>query len=273
MSNRTPRNIQLLQQIGNNQFKNEVARAFDIAGDYEKDVLAVALDRRLSPEGKKDKVQGHLRQALRDLRDLRKPIEEFHAKTETMRAAVKMPTYDKADLVSAMARRELRDASRAMTSGQRAAKLSGPTRSAAFIDAILEFADDPWIAGIDAFNPNELQVFEAAKSERLRDLHAPLLDSIAARETVESEAMMIVNVVRGDIAADSGLELREFEEAAKPIESKQSAPWLRKYTEDGKEVIRVIDLENHGARVATPREVLDGKFYKDHAEYLADRAA
>jgi hypothetical protein len=35
----------------------------------------------------------------------------------------------------------------------------------------------------------------------------------------------------------------------------------------------VIDVANHGARIATEREILDGKFYKDHAEYLADRAA
>jgi hypothetical protein len=48
---------------------------------------------------------------------------------------------------------------------------------------------------------------------------------------------------------------------------------LRRFTEDGREVIRVVDLENHAARIATEREILDGKFYKDHTEYLADRAA
>jgi len=48
---------------------------------------------------------------------------------------------------------------------------------------------------------------------------------------------------------------------------------LKRFTEDGREVIRVIDLGNHGARIATEREILDGKFYKDFAEYQADRGA
>jgi len=32
-------------------------------------------------------------------------------------------------------------------------------------------------------------------------------------------------------------------------------------------------VQNHRSRVATPDEVRDGKYYRDHAEYLADRAA
>ena len=71
MSNRNPRNILLLQQIpDSNPFKKSVAAAFDIAADLEKDLEAVRLDRRLSPEGRKETAQGHLRRAIRDLRDL-----------------------------------------------------------------------------------------------------------------------------------------------------------------------------------------------------------
>jgi phosphoribosylformimino-5-aminoimidazole carboxamide ribonucleotide (ProFAR) isomerase len=66
---------------------------------------------------------------------------------------------------------------------------------------------------------------------------------------------------------------RTFTEFSTPIMNKQGAPWLKKFTENGIEVIRVVDLENHRARAATEREILDGKYYKDHAEYLADRAA
>ena len=52
MSNRNPRNHQLLSQIAeNNPFKKTVVpRAFDIGRDFEMDVEAVGLDRRLSPE-------------------------------------------------------------------------------------------------------------------------------------------------------------------------------------------------------------------------------
>ena len=139
MSNRNPRNHQLLSQIGeNNPFKAAVARAFDIADDFTRDMETVGLNRKLSVEGKQEEAQRHLRRAIRDLRDLQKPLDEFRSKTAAMDAAAKkLPAFDKTDIVGAMNRREIRDASRAMTSGQRAAKLSGPTRSVAFIDAVL----------------------------------------------------------------------------------------------------------------------------------------
>jgi hypothetical protein len=162
MSNRTPRNIMLLQQISDsNPFKKAVAGAFDIAADLERDMESVRLNRDLSPEGRQKAAQGHLRSALRDLRDLKKPVEDFHSKTEELRAtAKKLPAYDKTDIVAALNRREMRDRSVLMTSGQRAGKLSGPHRGVAFIDAVLEFEDDPWMSGIDIFNPNEVEIFE-----------------------------------------------------------------------------------------------------------------
>jgi hypothetical protein len=133
----------------------------------------VGADRRLSAEGRADATRDLLKKAIRDLRDIQTPLKEHRAKTEEMRATVKRPAFDKTDIAAALARREIRDVSRAMTSGQRAAKLAGPTRSIAFVDALLEFEDDPWMAGVDVFNPNELEIYEIAKQERLRDLHGP----------------------------------------------------------------------------------------------------
>ena len=191
--------FQLLAQIEKNPLRPMVARAFDLASDFKLDVERVAANRNWSEQGRASERNKNLTRALRDLRDMQKPLDEYHSKTETMRAAVKRPAYDKADVVGAMLRREIRDASRAMTFGQRAAHLAGPTRSKAFVDALLEFDEDPWMSGVDVFNPNELQVFEAAKLERLRDLHGPLLDTIAERDSTESEAMMIINVARNDV--------------------------------------------------------------------------
>ena len=163
MINRNPRNLQLLSQISDsNPFKKAVAAAFDIPDFLARDVEAVGLDRRLSEEGKKEKRHGHLRKALRELRDLQKPIDEFHSVTEAMRAKVKAPSFDKSDIVGAMNRRELRDRACSMTAGQRAGKLTGPKRSAVFLDAVLEFADDPWMSGIDIFDANQLEIFEIA---------------------------------------------------------------------------------------------------------------
>jgi hypothetical protein len=41
---------------------------------------------------------------------------------------------------------------------------------------------EPWVSGINIYSPDELQIYEMAKQERLRDLHGPLLDTIAERE-------------------------------------------------------------------------------------------
>ena len=191
-----------------------------------------------------------------------------------MRAAVKMPAFDKTDVVGFLRRQELRAASRSLTPGQRAMHMTGKTRSADFIDAVLE--QEAWVSGIDIYTQEgqDLKNYEEAKESRLRDLHGSLLDTIAQRDGIESEALIIPNVVRNDLAADSGLEPREFEAEAKAVESRQNAPWLRKEKDAaGNERIIVIDVQNHRSHVASEREILDGQFFKDHAEYLAARAA
>jgi hypothetical protein len=62
------------------------------------------------------------------------------------------------------------------------------------------------MSGIDNFAPDQQEIFKVAREERLRDLHAPLMDEISQREAVEAEVAMVVNVVRNDLAHDSGLE-------------------------------------------------------------------
>jgi hypothetical protein len=268
--------FQLLQQIEKNPFAKTVAPAvFDIASDHRRDMEVVGADRRLSPEGKWDAAQKHLRKALRDLRDIQKPLEEYHAKTETMRASKKLAVYDKTDVVGAMNRIHLSNRSLTMTFGARAMRMTGPHLDKAFRDAVLEFA--PWVSGFDEFEPNELKLYEEAKQERDRELNGPLLDQIAERDSIESEVRdLIVAVARVDIQDASGLSGREFEAAAKPIESKVGAPWLKRYVEDGREVVRVVDFEAPGGpvgRIATEDEKRDGQFFKDFAEYQAARAA
>ena len=167
------RNNDLLAKLERNPLRSAVAAAFDISDDFRRDMELLEANRKFSAEGKRDETQRLLRAAVREMRDLKKPLEEFRNKTETMRAGIKAASYDKTDLVGAMNRRELRDASRAMTFGQRAALMSGPNRDPDFIDAVLEH--EAWVSGIDVYNPNELQVYEAAKQERLRDLHGRCL--------------------------------------------------------------------------------------------------
>jgi hypothetical protein len=147
------------------------------------------------------------------VRDLRKPIDEHIAKTEQMLAGAKTPSY-KPDSLDAW---KLRDRAEKMSFGQRAMRMVGEHRDVAFREAILAFA--PWVSGFDVNNPNDLELLETAKQEQFHDLNGSLLDTVAARKTTESEALMPVNVVRGDIQEISGLQSRDFEALVKIVES------------------------------------------------------
>jgi hypothetical protein len=80
---------QLLQQIAEtNPFKKTVAApVFDIASDFKRDMEIVAANRNFSPEGRRNEAQKHLRRAIRDLRDIQKPLDQYHAETNKMSAA------------------------------------------------------------------------------------------------------------------------------------------------------------------------------------------
>jgi hypothetical protein len=208
-----------------------------------------------------------VRKAVRDLRDLKKPLDEFRGKTATMKAAAVLPPYDKSDYAAGL-RRELREAARAMSSGQRAGKLAGSGRSLAFIDAVLE--QEPWVSGIDIFNPNEVQVYEGAREARLRDLRGPLLDTVAERENTLQEVEMIVAVARGDIQHVSNLAGPDFDRIAVPIETRAGEPWI---LSDGKTICEVLPNGEAAYHPASEDELRDGREFPDLASYLASRAA
>jgi hypothetical protein len=272
--NRNPRNILMLSQISDsNPFKKTlVPRIFDIGSDFEKDMEAVGLSGK-SREWRQEQAQDHRRRALRDWRDAQKELKEHIAKTDEMDATTrKMPAgyYDKTDRYGADLRREMRDRSVLMTPGQRAAKLTGPHRSIAFIDSALEHIDDPWMSGIDIYAEDQRQIFEIAKQERLQEHHAAVIPVIAERRAIESAALMPVNTIRGDIAIDSGLPQDVFEAEAKRIETKAGAPWLM---DDGKTICEVVNGVT-SYHQGSEDELRDAKKYPGGAaEFLAARAA
>lgn len=191
----------------------------DISGAFAKDMEAVRAKQDLSVKGKQDAARDHLRKALRTLQDRRKPLDEHRAKTAAMKAEVKLPPLDKTDIVGAIDRWKLQDLSNAMTPLQRMGRLAGPNRSVRFIDAVL--ADDAWVSGFS--EKGELDAYEEARQSRLRDFHAPLQDTIAARKAAEDEILMVANMALNDLADDCGLSRAEFEAEAKAFESKAAA--------------------------------------------------
>jgi hypothetical protein len=200
---RNPRNQTLLAQLSaHNPFKKELApRLFEALKTFELDIEAIAQDRRLSAEGRRDKAKEHVQKALGVLDGLQKPIADYRKQTESLRSEIKTPSYDKTDNYAAALRRELRDRAASMSFGQRAALMSGSTRDPNFVDAVLEQA--AWVSGFNIHNPNELELYETARESRLRDLNGSLMDTLEARAGVEAEIMMVVNVVRNDLQSDA----------------------------------------------------------------------
>ena len=69
-------------------------------------------------------------------------------------------------------------------------------------------------------------------------------------------------------------DVAKFNELAAPVEAKQEAPWLRRWTDaNGVEENRVVDLERRIERLATPEETEHGVFYSSYDEYKQRRVA
>jgi hypothetical protein len=272
------RNSQLLQQMARHPLRSSLARCLDISESFAGDVEYLSLNTDLSPPGREKAVQSKLRAAIRDLRDSRGPIAELQTKLDQKRKLVAMPKFDQADVVGFLRRQELRAALRTMDTGQRELTLNDP----AFADAMLEqppvlsglFLAEDFKGTISPEIQRDRDIVAAAKEKRLAGMFGRELEEITALEQTIAEANMIADLARNDLKLHSGIEdQRVFEEFVKPVEAKQNAPWLRKYTEEGREVTRVIDLETNRAHIASEREILDGKYYASHQEYLADRSA
>jgi hypothetical protein len=271
------RNSQLLQQMQAHPLKATLAKMLDAAETFEGDVQFLQLNTDLSDAGRRNAMQSKLRAAVRDLRDARAPVDEMAKKLDAKRAAVAMPKFDQSDSVGFLRRQELRSVLRTMDAGQRSMHLN----DAAFADALLEqppivsglFVAEDFKGTVSPEIQRDRDIVAEAKEKRLAGMFASQLAEIDQLETTLAEARMIADVARVDLQSSSGMEPAQFHEFCKPVESKADAPWLKRYTEDGREVVRVILPGEHLARVATEREILDGKFYKDFSEYQADRAA
>jgi hypothetical protein len=268
MSNRGPRNLQLLSQIGEkNRFKMLAPTLLDISSDFEQDMQAVRANRKLSAEGKRNEARDLARKALRARDDRKKPIAEFHAQTERMKAKVKLPDLDRTDEYAVRLHFRMLDLSYDMTPLERMGLMTGPGRDPDFIDSVSR--EKPWHSGFR--EKGELDVLAAAKTERLAELFGPLQATIAERESEESEIRMLDNMVRGDLlidSVDSGLSRAEFEAEAKAIESKPAAEAPKAPPDRTRSAAPEIE-----ARYLAEMQEIDARFNRRVDEILSGSAA
>ena len=259
------RNAEFLKRYERHPMKGRIHQALAAAERFGERSSAITSNKDLSEQGRAKEAQAQLRATLRDIRDAAEPLGELRVKLQTLIAGIKLPAVDKMDLAGALARQEIRAYVKSLSLADRAALLVGDKADPVFVDAVLELPAP--LSGIDP------SLYEKVRETRLEGLHAK--ESAQAEQiTREIEAASAAfALARQDVARATSLPKQEFEQIAAEIESKKNAPWLKHDNVNGQDRIIVVPFEGGASRLATADERRDGKFYRDAAEYRADRAA
>jgi hypothetical protein len=259
------RNIELLARYASHPMKSEVQSAFAAAEAFAAKAATIKIDKLLSAEGRTNAIKAQLRGALRDVRDAGAPVAEVRSRLDGIQSRIKRPPVDRDDIAGALARQEIRAALRGMSLGDRAALLVGDAADPRFVDAVLE--QPPLLSG----TPKEL--YERALTQRLEGLFKTEIAQGEALDTEIAEAEAALTVAKQDLARSSGIPEHEFEALATEIFSTKDRPWLKRTFLNGTELTVVVRPGESHYPTATPSEIATGRYYADHAAWLAERAA
>jgi hypothetical protein len=254
------RNAHLLARYERHPMRKEVEGALTTAEVFAENLKSIRADKNLSDVGRENAIRAKTRLALRDVREFGAPINAMRTKLSSIRAQIKPVSVDKADVAGAVLRGELRAAMRGMSLAEKAAVLLGEKADPAFVDAALEAP-----ALLSGVAP---QMFEQIREQRIETMFsAETFEAEALNDRIE-EAESAMTIARQDIAKSSDLRDHEIKMIADEISAKKNAPWLKRDRDsNGNEIIIVVPLQGGPAKPASPDEIRDGRFYRDHAEY------
>ncbi|WLA78816.1 hypothetical protein [Bradyrhizobium elkanii] len=236
-------------------------KCLEISERFAKERADIEKNNHLTPDGRKAQLLESLKtRHARDLRDARKPLEDFAKSIESMRAKVKPAEIDRGDIVGALERMEIRTFVFNSTNAEKM-KLLLEDADPVILDAVLSAPRA--LSGVPA------EYYDRAKAAREEQLHGPVLRDIAAAQEVLSEARNAAAIARADLMGTIEMDQREFDRLMHPIENRTAAPWLLK---QGDRVVVVAPGESV-YKEATEDQLRDGKFYASMQEYQQDRAA
>jgi hypothetical protein len=260
------RNAELIKRYDRHPLRREVEHALEVAEKFAEGKAAIDNDKYLSPEGKTAKKGALVRAALRDIRDAGAPIDAMKTKRAALVASIKPVSFDKSDFAHALLRAELRSALKSMPIGDRAALLLGEKSDPAFTDALLEAPGI--LSGIDH------QMYEQIREQRLATLFTQESFQVESLNDQIAETEAALQIAQDDVGRAAGLPPHEFAKLATEISAKRNAVWLKNDRDvNGEPVVIVVPPRGGPSRPATGDEIRDGKFYRDLAEFQADRAA
>ena len=194
----------------------------------------------------------------------RQAIAQARREAEEQRSKLTLKPPDKSDLVGAMRRQEMRTWLRSLPDKER-------NRYVAQVDRL-----DPEMALAITESPAELSGVLSADRKLLIDRalqaqHGDAIDKVLELERAVEIASHAVEAVRGEIARDIGvLDPHQFNQLAAPHERLATAPYLKKFTEEGVEVTRVMHWTSGNGgiwRKATPEEIAEGIYYPSFEDY------
>jgi hypothetical protein len=206
------------------------------------------------------------------LKRARTTVEQARHEAATLRAKLALKV-DKTDVYGLTRRAELRAWLRSLPENERRA-------ISANIDSI-----DPELRLAITEMPSALSGVLQTDRQQLLDRallaeHGEAINELRELETAIAITEDVAQKAREEIAQDCGGGTR-FYEAARPFEQRATAPWLKKFTENGEEVVRAFRLgkERTGNTldermaafpvfaVPTPEELETGVFYTDIHEW------
>jgi hypothetical protein len=261
------RNSKLIEdRYQNHPLLGELKALLATSESFSAKAAAIKGDAHLSVAGRTSKTEKLIRATLRDFRDMSAPVDAKRAQLADIVARIKPTSFDRSDMAGALLRQEMRAAVRNMGLAERAAILMGEKADPAFVDSILEAS--PILSGVEPL------MFEQIREHRLETLFSAESAQAESLTTEIEEAQAILELARQDVATASGLQPYEFEAIQKQVAERKDAVWLkRERNMSGDEVVLVVPPKGGAARPASVEEQREGKFYPNHAAWLADRAA
>jgi hypothetical protein len=195
------------------------------------------------------------------LNNARRPVRALRQRLDALRAEIRPATPDPQNIVEALKRQELR------------AHLFDLEKVG---DRVRLATTRPEFAAAALDGPPELSGLPADVHGELMKTHLTALHSSKMAEAAEIEAALE--------AAEAGLQLaendlrREFGNAPafeKIVAGTRFKPWLKKYVENGQEVVRKFEwdpdaLNGSGSGrwvLASPADITDGEYFPDSAAF------
>jgi hypothetical protein len=200
----------------------------------------------------------------------RAPIEKALAEIKSRRAALQIKPADPNNLAAAIERLGIQGYLSGLEPGARQA-LALTTKDRRILEAIV--SAPPELSG---FVGTLAPTFKQVEERYLEDTHRDELRSIDDLESVVEAAVAASQTARNDIQSVVGLNNRDFNAIAGPIEMKANAPWLVKMKGQEDLVLRVRPEKRGTAEFqtnATQEEIRDGVYFEDEAAYQAARAS